>query len=326
MTEPFGTTSDGTPVQRVRIASGRLSAAILTFGAALQDVRLSGVAHSLTVGSPSLAAYEGDMRYCGTVVGPVANRIGGAAARIGARLHRFDANENGNTLHGGRRGTQSRVWTLAGHGPAHAELHLHLPDGDGGFPGNRRLSARYDVDDAALTLTLAAETDAATLMNPANHSYWRLADEPDFCGHRLRIAADRCTPAGPDGLPTGRIAPVAGTRQDFRAERVLTTAPIDLNFCLSDGPRPLRPVAWLTAPSGLQLELATTAPGLQVFDGHILDMPDHPGNDGGAYGAHAGLALEPQSWPDAPNHAGFPQIELGPGQTWQQITRWTFRA
>ncbi|MCG6902525.1 MAG: galactose mutarotase [Rhodobacter sp.] len=326
----IGQTRTGETVHRVVLSDGALSASVLTLGVALQDVRLADVAHSLTVGSPSLAAYEDAMQTCGTIVGPVGNRIGNAHAVINGKACDFDANLNGrHTLHGGLAATHRKIWELADHQRDHALFHLTLPAGEGGFPGTRRLSARFDIAGPTLRLTLGAETDAPTLMNLANHSYWRLADQPDYSGLGVQIAADHYLPiTAPDYLPTGEKRAVDNTRFDMRKTRRLDPATDGLwdnNFCLSQSRQPLRRVATLTGPTGLAMDMATTEPGLQVFDGHNLGRPDCPGNDGRAYVAHAGLALEAQFWPDAPNNPDFPDITLHPGDDWQQVTTWTFR-
>jgi aldose 1-epimerase len=329
-TSVFGTTAKGRQVHRAVISNGTLSAAILTHGAALQDARLGGISHSLTVGSPDLAAYEGRMASCGSIVGPVGNRIGNATATIDGVTHHFDKNLNGkHTLHGGGAATHRRIWDLTDTGPTHATFQITLEHGEHGFPGNRTLTARYDLpSDATLRLILTAATDAPTLMNLANHSYWRLDDAPTFAGQTLKIAADRYLPATiEDVLPTGDIAAVDNTRFDYRQGRTLQAGAeglIDTNFCLSQARQPLRPVAWLTGTGGLRLEMSTTEPGLQVFDGHILNLPQYAGNDGAPYAAYAGLALEAQFWPDAPNNPRFPPILLRPGDDWQQVTTWRF--
>jgi len=325
---PFGKTPTGDTVQRITISNGVLSASILTLGVILQDVRLAGVSHSLTIGSPDLSAYLGPMNSCGAIVGPVANRIGGAAAVIDGKTCHFDPNQDGkHTLHGGAGATHTQIWTLADHSKTHAEFHLHLPDAAHGFPGNRSLTARYDIHDATLRLTLTATTDATTLLNLANHSYWRLDDAATFAGQTLQIAADQYLPTTPDNLPTGKIVPLDSTRFDFRQPRNLTAGTeglIDHNFCLSQTRQPLRPIAWLRGTSGLCMEMASTEPGLQVFDGHNLNMPDYASNDGPPHQPYAGLALEAQFWPDASNNADFPNIILRAGQPWQQITSWMF--
>lgn len=328
--QPFGVTATGQPVERIAIGEGPLSAAILTLGGFLQDVRLDGIGHSLTVGSPDLSAYAGPLRYAGAIVGPVANRIAGAQALIDGTPHRFDANQAGrHMLHGGAHGLNTLIWTLTDNGPAHAELTVDLPDGAGGFPGNRTITARYEADGATLRLTLTAITDAPTLITLANHSFWRLDDAPSTKGQTLRIAADRYLPTDADLIPTGEIAPVQGTRFDFRDGRKLQGGAeglIDTNFCLSLSREPLRPVATLTAQSGVSMALATTEPGLQVFDGHNLGQAAITGHDPAPYAAYAALAMEPQFWPDAPHHPDFPDITLRPGALWEQVTTWTFRA
>jgi aldose 1-epimerase len=316
----FGTTGDGRPVQAVTIGAGDLRATILTLGSIVQDVRLAGHAHSLTPGSDRLADYEGQMRYHGPLVGPVANRIAGASAEIAGRLHRFDANEAaGHCLHGGATGTQAQVWQIAEVTADSVTLTLDLPDGLGGFPGNRRIRARWQVRaPATLHLRLSAGTDAPTLMNIANHSYWNLDGTPDWSGHRLRIAADQYLPTDAAMIPTGAVAAVAGSAMDFRQGRVITPGGplLDTCFCLSDRRRPLREVLWLTGASGLCLTVATTEPGIQVYDGRNAQRPGHA--------TYEGLAIEPQFWPDAPHQPGFPAIDLVPGKDWQQITEWRF--
>ncbi len=328
-TDLFGQTAKGQDVHRIAISSGDLSAAILTHGCTLQDVRLSGIAHSLTIGSPDLRAYENEMGTCGSIVGPVGNRIGNARATIDGTTYQFDAHYNGkHTLHGGSAATHAQIWQIADTGPSHATLQLTLPDGHGGFPGTRRITAHWDVKDQTLRLTLDAETDAPTLMNLANHSYWRLSDTPTYLGHTLQVHADTYLPSTvEDVLPTGEIAEVANTRFDYRQPRPLQAGAeglLDTNFCLSRTREPLREAATLTAPTGLSLTLATTEPGLQVFDGHILDLPAYASNDGPATQAYAGLALEAQFWPDAPNNPDFPSIILRPADPWRQITEWRF--
>ncbi len=325
----FGDTAAGEAVHRLMIGAGDLSVALLTHGATLNDVRLAGVAHSLTVGSPELAAYEGPMASCGAVMGPVANRIGGAAAMIDGVRHVFSgAHPDGYILHSGDAGFHRRVWRIADHAAAAATLTIDAPDGEGGFPGNRRVTARFEAfAPATLRLTLTAATDAPTILNLANHSYWRLDDAPTTEGHVLRIAADSYLPLSEALIPTGEIRPVAGTRLDFREGRIWAAGAegqVDNNFCLSRTRTDLRPVAWLTGRSGVRMEMATTEPGLQVYDGHSLDLPQFPGNDGAPPVPYCGIALEAQGWPDAPNHPDFPSILLRPGEDWVQVTEWRF--
>ncbi len=330
MVENFGIAASGREIHRLTLQDGPLAARVITLGAALQDVRLEGVRHSLTVGSRDIAAYEGPLAHCGTIMGPVANRIAGARARLDGVEYRFERNFLGaHTLHGGGGAFHRRVWNLADHSGRHATLALAAPDGEGGFPGTRSVEARFEVSGRALSLTLTAETDAPTFLNLANHSYWRLGDAPTTRGHLLQVHADRYLPVDPGTtIPTGDVSDVAGTRFDFREGRVLNDGAdglVDTNFCISDSRRPLREVARLTGPDAMMV-MASTEPGLQVFDGHILDCPDQRTNDGVAPVPYCGLALEAQFWPNSPHEPGFPDITVRPGDDWRQVTTWTFES
>ena len=207
----------------------------------------------------------------------------------------------------------------------HAVLTLDLANGLGGFPGNRRISARFDLrPPARLTLGLRAETDAPTLMNLANHSYWNLDGSPDIAGHQLRIAADRYTLVDNRKIPVG-TADVTGTPFDLRHGITLQTRPtFDTNFCLASARRPLTGVAELTGRKGITLGLETTEPGLQVYDAATKRTAPQLGHLGVSYGPFAGVALEPQIWPDAPNRPDFPSALLQPGEIYDQTPRFTF--
>jgi aldose 1-epimerase len=316
--KPFGTLQTGHDVDRITLVGHGLQVAILTLGAALQSVRLNGVAHDLTLGSDGLADYEGALRFHGTIVGPVANRLAGAQVSIDGQTHVLAANEpSGNLLHSGAAGTHAQVWQVATISETAVTLTLSLQDD--GFPGRRDLRVSYAIAaPGTLQMTITGTTTAPTVLNLAQHSYWNLDGTPTWAGHRLQIAADAYLPTDEANIPTGEIRPVAGTPLDFRtARQIVPDHPfIDHNFCLSHAPAPLRDVVWLTGQSGLRLTFATTEPGVQVFNGPQGIRP-------GA-GAYGGIAIEAQGWPDAPHQPGFPSIALAQGQTYHQITQWRF--
>ena len=316
----FGKTAAGQTVQAVSICAGDVTARFLTLGATLQSLMLAGTDHSLTPGSDTLRDYSESMLYFGAIVGPVANRIARAQTRLNGTTLRFDANENGNLLHGGTTGTHGHLWTIAETTPSSVTFTLTLPDGHGGMPGNRDIRATFAVlPPATLRLTLTATTDAPSLMNLANHSYWNLDGTDHWQGHTLQIAADHILPVDKNLIPTGVIAPVAGTPFDFLKPRTLTPAEpaLDTNFCLSPAKTALRDVASLTGASGLCMTLATTEPGLQIYDAERTARPGKP-----PYGA---FAIEAQGWPDAPNHANFPSVQITPDAPYAQTTEWRFK-
>ena len=324
---PFGTLPDGAEVHRIELAAGDLRVGLLTLGALTQDVRLAGLPYGLTLGSPDLAAYLGPMLYFGTVVAPVANRIGGAAAEIDGRRYEFERNFGPHTLHSGSAGTHGKVWRVEEVDGASATLAIDLPDGEGGFPGNRTLRAVWTATPpATLSLVVTAETDAPTILIATHHPYWNLDGTETWEGHRLQIAADRYLPVDDVDLTTGEVLPIDGTRFDFRAEKVVPFGEkYDNSLCLADARRPLTHAGTLTGASGLTLDVATTEPALHVYDGSGAAAEDVAGHDNRRYGPRAGLALEPQFWPDATNKPHFPDITVRPREAWRMETRYTFR-
>nr|WP_256447744.1 aldose epimerase family protein [Paracoccus marinaquae] len=315
--------ADGRQVRRITLRSGGLRAQILTMGAIVQDLRLEGVAHPLVLGCDRLEGYLGPARYFGAVVGRFANRIGGARFTLDGREYRTDPNfRTRHTLHGGTQGTDLMLWTVESRAEDRVSLTLQLADGHMGFPGRMDMTAQIWLAEDALNLTLAATCDAPTPCSLTHHGYFDLDGAGDIRNYALMIAADHYLPVDDDLIPTGQIAPVEGSAFDFRAPRVIGQAGYDHNFCLSDGPRSLRPVARLTGESGLALQVETTACGLQFYDGAYMDGV--PGLDGRRYGPHAGAALETQHWPDAPNRPAFPDAILRPGQIWSETTRYRF--
>lgn len=317
---PFGTTDRGQNVTRITLAAGDLRVDLLTWGAVVQSVRLAGVDHDLTLGSDRLADYQGDMRHHGSLIGPVVNRIGNARVRLGGMMHELERNQDGRiSLHSGRNGTHLQVWDLVAASADSATLRITLPDGMCELPGNRVVTAVFTVSaPATLTLEITGTTDDTTIMNFANHCYWNLDGSACWEGNSLRIAADHVLPTDEDFVPTGEVLPVADTPLDFRDGAVPHPAdpPLDNNFCLSEDSQPLRDVLWLAGARGVSMTVATTEPGIQVYDGRYAARPGREN--------YEGLAIEAQRWPDATNNRQFPSIRLEPGETYHQTTQWRF--
>ena len=312
----FGTASTGEDVQKLTLSAGDLTISLLDWGAILQDVRLAGVDRSLTFGSKDFDDYEGPKRFHGSLIGPIANRISTSRVEIDGMMYELERNQDGRIhLHSGAQATHLRIWEVVAQSDHAATLRCTLMDGECGLPGNRIITATFTLTPpATLTLAIDATTDAATCMNFANHSYWNFDGSPTWEGHQLWIDADHYLPTDADACPTGEIADVTGTDMDFRApRRIKPGSPVlDHNFCVSGNQVPLREVAKLTGQSGVGVKIATNQPGVQIYDGR-----DSVSN----YGA---LAVECQGWPDAPNHAGFPSINVTPAAPYHQITRFTF--
>lgn len=284
----------------ITLRNDALTAEIWTLGARLNALRFDS-GPSLCAGSSTVEEAKGQNLFTGSIVGPVANRIRDGRAPLDGRTLELQSGERSHFLHSGPTGTAAQVFSVADQTPTGVTLKLHLEDGLGGLPGNREITVSYLLDGSEIHLTLAATTDAPTLMNLAHHPYWRL--NPD-AAMTLTVHADRYTPVNDETVPTGEIADVAGTSFDYRAPRPAGTD-MDHNFCRQPSAEPT-PIARLQGVN-VALDVLTTAPGLQIYSG----KPPM-------------LAVEPQIWPDAPNHENFPSIHLAPGETFRQDTVYRF--
>ena len=322
----FGAMPDGTPVERVTIRGGGLTAQVLSYGAVIQDLRLDGHDAPLVLGFGTFAPYLTHSPYFGATAGRCANRIRDGHLALDGVTHQLDRNFLGkHLLHGGAKGMGKRLWEIVATGEDRVTFAITQEDGDMGFPGTLRTEVTFALlPEGVFDIRMTAKTDAPTLCNLAHHSYFTLGGET-VSDHRLRIAAEHYLPVDEELIPTGEIRPVAGTAFDFRTPAPVRQAhPVDHNFCLSAAREPLRPVAWLDNPAtGLAMELRTTEPGLQVYDGAKIDI-DLPGLNGAPMRAHAGIALEPQVWPDANHHDNFPGAVLRPDETYDQHTQYIF--
>ncbi len=330
ISETFGETSDGETVKRVVLRGGGLTANVLTWGAVIQDLRLEGHAAPLVLGFEKFEDYPAHSPYCGAVAGRFANRIAYGRFQIDGEAFQLDTNFLGkHILHGGTEGIGKRNWTVADLGTSHVVLTLDDPDGAMGFPGNCRHTCNYTLkDDATLQVVLTTTSDAPTIVNLAPHSYFTLNGGQDCRDHILRIDAGHYLPVDEELIPTGVIADVKGSGFDFRQPRFLSAendGVYDHNFCLGDDRRAIREVARLRhAEAGLAMTVSTTEPGLQVYTGSKLDVPV-PGLEGQRYSAFSGIAIEPQLWPDAPNHKAFPDALLKPGEESRQTSEFQFQ-
>lgn len=347
--EPFGTTPDGVVVEAVTLrASDGISARIITYGATLQALFLPdrmGNSADVVLGYDNLADYVAKPQFFGSTVGRYANRIAGARFTLDGKTYTLAANNGPNALHGGTKGFDKVVWTVAEvkSGPvASVTLTYTSRDGEEGYPGTLTASITYSLDEnRTLTTSYEATTDQPTIVNLTNHSLFNLAGVPahrSVLDHRLMVNADRYTPVDGTLIPTGELRNVAGTPFDFRQSAVIdarirdaSDAQIaigrgyDHNFVLRGGVTPApKLAARVEAPiSGRVVELYTTEPGVQVYTGNFLDGTT-TGKSSIVYRQGDGLALEPQKFPDSPNQPTFPSARLDPGQTYRQVSFYRF--
>jgi aldose 1-epimerase len=293
---------------------------VLSYGGIVQSVEVpdrAGRAAGVVLGFPDLDGYLARPEpYLGALVGRYANRIAGGRFPLDGRTYALETNDGPHSLHGGVRGFDKRVWDVAPveHGVRLSRVSAH---GEEGFPGRLEVSATYSLlAGGALRIAYEAVTDAPTVVNLTNHSYFNLAGSGDAGGHELRLAASRYTPVGADLIPAGGPADVSGTRFDFRTARKVGGG-YDHNFVLDKGVTDTAvEVAELHEPaSGRVLTVATTEPGLQLYTADHLGEPFAPGD---------GVALETQHFPDSPNRPDFPTTVLRPGEVFRSETVYGF--
>ena len=337
----FGDMPDGTKVEIYTLEEGALKARIMTYGARLVSLEVpdrSGKVADIVLGYDNLAGYTADAKsYFGSIVGRYGNRIAHATFSLDGKPYQLPANDGVNTLHGGILGFDKLVWQ--GHEIPHGvELTLVSKDGDQGFPGTLTARVRYTLEAHALKIEYFATTDKDTVLNLTNHSYFNLAGEGqgDILKHLVMIPADRYTPVDSGLIPTGELAPVAGTPLDFHKataigariddnnEQLKLGRGYDHNYVLNEKMGTLQEAARVTEPTtGRVLTVETTQPGVQFYSGNFLDGTLH-GKQGHVYALRTGFCLETQHFPDSPNHPKFPTSELKPGQTYHEVTVFKF--
>jgi aldose 1-epimerase len=339
----FGTMPDGTQIEIFTLHDGNLTARIMTYGARVVSLDLpdrNGKVADVVLGYDSLDGYLKDPKtYFGAIVGRYGNRIGHGTFVLDGKRYEVPKNDGDNSLHGGTLGFDKRVWT-AHEIPNGVEMTLISKNGDQGYPGTLTAHVRYTLNAHGLKIEYSATTDGDTVLNLTNHSYFNLAGEGngDILDEVITIPADRYTPVNSGLIPTGELAPVAGTPFDFRTptvigkridqdnEQLRFAKGYDQNFVLNhatNGPALHEAAQVMDPKSGRVLTVKTTQPGVQFYSGNFLDGTAH-GKHGHVYQKRDGLCLETQHFPDSPNQPAFPTTELRPGQTFHSVTEYIF--
>jgi aldose 1-epimerase len=337
----YGNLSDGTAVDEYTLTNANgVEVKIITYGGIITSIRIpdrSGSFANVVLGFDNLADYEQKNPYFGTITGRFANRIANATFSLNGETYKLAANEGANTLHGGLKGFDKRVWS-AKEIPNGVELSYLSPDGEEGYPGNLSVTVTYTLtENSELCIDYRATTDKATVVNLTNHTYFNLAGSGSIYDHEVMLNADHYTPVNDSLIPTGEIAPVVGTPLDFRqmrriADRIRSSHPqmvlgrgYDHNFVLNrsdDGELTL--AARVKEPnSGRVIEVQTTEPAIQLYTGNFINGT-LVGSGGETYRQGDGLCLETQHFPDSPNQPSFPSTVLNPGESYQTTTIFQF--
>lgn len=344
---PFGEASGATVTQYTLTNSNGMEVAIINYGGTITSIRVpdkSGTFADVTLGFSSIEGYLGEEPYFGALIGRFGNRIGRGRFTLDGTQYQLPQNDNGNTLHGGPKGFDKRVWT-AEPLPAEADrvglkLTYVSADGEMGFPGNLTTVVTYHLtNDNEIVIGYSATTDKATVVNLTNHAYFNLAghESGDVLGHLMQISADAITPVDSGLIPTGELMPVEGTAFDFNDATAIGAhigadhqqlkygGGYDHNWVLNKGitKKPELAARVVEPTSGRVLEVYTTEPGIQFYSGNFLDGT-LTGKDGAVYKLRNGFCLETQHYPDSPNHDNFPSTTLRPGEEYKSTTVYKF--
>jgi len=321
-----------------------IEARIMTYGASIVSLKTpdrDGHLQNIVLGFDTLDPYLAGVPYYGATVGRYANRIAQARFTLDGATFNLVANDGPNSLHGGSRGFDKRVWKADATASRNSlKLSYVSTAGEEGYPGQLTVHVTYRLlEDDSLSIEYEATTTAPTPVNLTNHAYFNLSGDPtrSILEHKLTINADKFTPVDATLIPTGELRAVAGTPFDFRSEAVIGSRidaddaqlnvghGYDHNWVLNAAHgNALRFAALLADPvSGRALEVRTTQPGLQFYSGNFMNGKQ--AGQGSVYGYRTGLCLETQHFPDSPNQPTFPSTVLRPGETYAQKTVLNFR-
>lgn len=335
--KPFGVLPTGEQAHLYTLRCGALEAAVTDFGACLVSLMVpdrTGKKADVVLGFDSVDSYAASTCFLGATVGRNANRIGGACFALNGKTYHLAKNDHGNNLHSGPDSYAYRIWNVAEHTESTLSLTLESPNGDQGFPGKAHIRVTYALEHpGTLHITYEAISDADTIFNLTNHTYFNLA------GHEktgkamdqiLTMSARAYTVADAGCIPTGEMRSVEGTPMDFRTpkpigqdidadyEALKLQGGYDHNyevFC--------NPCAILSDPvSGRTMSVVTDCPGIQLYSGNF--MTGEIGKKGAVYAHRSGVCLETQFYPDAVNHPQWAQPVTRAGELYHSETKYIF--
>jgi aldose 1-epimerase len=336
----FGVLYDGRKVRLYTLKAGDLSLTLSNFGATMVSLFVPSKRfpkEDILLGYSTFDGYSSNIPFLGASIGRFGNRIGGASFSLDGNTYNLHKNNSGNTLHGGRRGFDKRLWSAEAYEKddgVFVRFELESPDGDEGFPGNLKAVICYGLTKSnELVIDYKATVDKRCPLNLTNHAYYNLAGEGkcDILSHEMQIYASRYVEVNSNLIPTGKMPSILGGPFDFTAKKVIgkdiEQAGGGYDHCYildsanDDGT--LKPCAEVFEPiSGRSMKVFTTQPGVQFYSGNFLN--NVRGKIGSVYNKHAGFCLETQHLPDSPNQPNFPPCIYGPGKDYHEKALFSF--
>ncbi len=337
----YGVDKNGSAIDIYTLHNDVLTLRSITYGARVTCIEAAdrnGYADNVVLGYPDLPTYEADKSYFGALVGRYANRLAKGQFTLNGTTYQVPTNNGDNALHGGTDSFAQRVWSAQPIDNG-VEMTLVSPSGDMGFPGQLTVRCRYTLVGSAFRCDIFATTDADTVVNLTNHSYFNLSGEGNgtIMGNHVTLAAERFVPVNDAQIPTGELRAVAETPFDFRTPRIVgqridTAGDVQLelgggydhSFVLNGPAGELKLAGTAVDPqSGRTLTVETTQPGVHFYTGNSL-TGNTQGSNGKVIERRGGLCMETQHFPDSPNQPAFPSTALRPDEQFHETTVFTF--
>lgn len=338
--KPFGLSATGEQVSVITLDNRIISCEVLTFGATLRSLLVpdrTGVHRDIVLGYDTLQEYETQDGYLGATVGRFANRISKGQFSLNGVVYTVASNDGENHLHGGARGFSHRVWSIEEAQFDKVSLKLLSEDGDEGYPGNMSVRVTYALIGSSLTIHYEAVSDADTICNLTNHSYFNLSGHASgpILDQEIMINAQFYTPTDEQIIPIGTIESVLASPMDLRSLvridshleddflQLTQAGGYDHNFVINGSPEELCIAAKARSrATGIVMQVDTTLPGIQFYTANFLNR--RIGKSGSSYGPHHAFCLETQFFPDSPNQPAFPTPLLNSNERYDHITTFTF--
>lgn len=322
---------DSTDLYVLKNANG-MEVTVTNYGGRIVSVMVpdkDGKMQDVVLGFDSIQGYTAVKNNLGATIGRYGNRIANGKIKVTGVDYQLPQNNYGHTLHGGPEGFDTKVFKATQPDSQTVVLTYLSKDGEAGFPGNLNVKVTMNLtNDNAIDIQYEADTDKETVCNLTNHSYFNLSGNPNntILNDVLMINADTYTPVDSTFMTTGKIDKVEATPMDFRTptaigERIENDfvqlkygKGYDHNWVLNTKGDVSQVAATVYSPAtGIQLDVYTSEPGLQVYVGNFLDGT-MIGKKGIAYNKRSAICLESQKYPDSPNKPDWPSPYLKPGE------------
>lgn len=339
--QSFGKTKAGKDASLYIIENNGVTAKVTDFGAILVALLVpdkNGNVEDVVTGFDSAEGYHKNPSFFGATIGPSANRIANAKFAIDGAEYQLAVNDGPNNLHSDFDNGYHKVLWNAEVGENCVKFTIEDKDGNMGFPGNKKIAVTYTLtDDKALELHYEGTVDKKALLNMTNHTYFNLAGHKadSIEDHVLTLNCSKYTPVVAGAIPTGELAPVAGTPFDFTTAKVVgkeinadceqlkLVQGYDHNFVIDGADGTLKEIATLEDPkSGRVMKVYTDLPGVQFYAGNCIDPQD--GKDGASYKKRSALCLETQYYPNTINEPSFPSAVFSPERAYDTTTVYKF--